>query len=116
LNTHGNVEADLILLYDSCAAKLQRYAMTLVRDHSLAQDAVQEAFLRYSLMRTAGRSIAAPRAWLFRVLRNYLLDVVKAGPAQNEVGMYELPDIRTGERIPSSYTHSGSCRGAFGTR
>jgi RNA polymerase sigma-70 factor, ECF subfamily len=88
-----NIERDILLLYDAYAPKLLRYASTLVRDDSLAQDGVQEVFLRYSLMRKSGRLIATPRAWLFRVLRNYLLDVMKAAPQQNEVGMDRIPDM-----------------------
>jgi DNA-directed RNA polymerase specialized sigma24 family protein len=37
----------------------------------LAQEGLQEAFLRYYLARICGREILSPRAWLYEVLRNY---------------------------------------------
>jgi len=87
-----DLEREMLHLYDCYASRLQHYAAALARDDGIAQDAVQEAFLRYSLMIRAGRSISTPKAWLFRVLRNYLLDLLKASHSQNEVGMDEVPD------------------------
>jgi RNA polymerase sigma-70 factor (ECF subfamily) len=88
----GKIEAQLLQVYDDYAAKLQQYATSLVRDAAFAQDAVQEVFLRYAMMLREGREITNPKAWLFRVLRNYILDSVKSARVRNEVGMVELPD------------------------
>jgi RNA polymerase sigma-70 factor (ECF subfamily) len=85
-------EGHILHLYDCYAAKLLSYATTLVHDDSIAQDAVQEVFLRYALMIRDGRTVAAPKAWLFRVLRNYILDWVKAAHVRNEIGMDQMPD------------------------
>jgi RNA polymerase sigma-70 factor (ECF subfamily) len=85
-------ERYILYLYDSYAAKLQSYAFTLVRDDTIAQDAVQEVFLRYALMVRDGRPIARPGAWLFRVLRNYIFDCRKTAQFRNEIGMEEMPD------------------------
>jgi RNA polymerase sigma factor (sigma-70 family) len=38
---------------------------------------VQEGFLRYVQVRQVGEVITAPRAWLYRVIRNYLLDEIR---------------------------------------
>jgi RNA polymerase sigma-70 factor (ECF subfamily) len=81
-----------VALYDSYASKLQSYASTLVRDTGATQDAVQEVFLRYALAIRDGNSIATPKAWLFRVLRNYILDSMKAAHVRNEIGMDQMPD------------------------
>jgi RNA polymerase sigma-70 factor (ECF subfamily) len=85
-------EREILNLYDCYAAKLQSYASTLVRDQSAAQDAVQEVFLRYALMIREGRPVSSPKAWLFRVLRNYLLDSMKAAYVKNEIGVDQMPE------------------------
>jgi RNA polymerase sigma-70 factor, ECF subfamily len=46
---------------------------------------VQEVFLRYLAERTYGREITNPRAWLYQVLRNYLLDRRKAASTHTEM-------------------------------
>jgi RNA polymerase sigma-70 factor (ECF subfamily) len=66
-----------------------RYAARVVRNHEAAQDAVQEAFLRFFIARTAGQQIRQPKAWLFRVLHNHVLDQERAG-SRNEVGLDSL--------------------------
>lgn len=43
----------------------------------MAKDALQEAFMRYFVALSEGKEIASPRAWLYRVLHNYLLDRMK---------------------------------------
>lgn len=88
----GDLDRDILRLYDCYAAKLRHYATTLVRDEGIAEDAVQEVFLRYSLMLKQGRVISAPKAWLFRVLRNYVLDLTKAAHFKNEIGMDQVPE------------------------
>jgi RNA polymerase sigma-70 factor (ECF subfamily) len=68
------LEAQAVELYRAHAAGLYRYAVALARDHELAEDSIQETFLRYFLTRKEGRTVANPRAWLYQVLRNLLLD------------------------------------------
>lgn len=71
-------------MYELYSGVLMRYAWTLTGDGWLAQDAVQECFLRYFALRRQGQAIDKPRAWLMAVLRNYLLDARrKRGPAEN---------------------------------
>ena len=93
-------EEHILHLYDCYAAKLQSYAATLVRDETIAQDAVQEVFLRYALMIREGRPVSAPKAWLYRVLRNYVLDLMKAAHVKNEIGMDQMPEKVDGTEDP----------------
>lgn len=79
----GEADEEVTRLYAEHAGALARYARTITADESLAREAVQEAFLRYLLLRREGRLIWNPRAWLVRVLRNYLLDA-RRGWAQPE--------------------------------
>ena len=68
------IEAEVVGLFRQNASALSHYAAGLTRDKETAQDGIQEAFLRYFAARTAGQRMENPRAWLFTVLRNYLLD------------------------------------------
>lgn len=75
-------------LYREIAPSLYRYALLLCRNVSLAEDAVQETFVRYYVRRSQGE-LEAERAWLFRVLRNYILDQQKSAQAKLSVGLEE---------------------------
>jgi RNA polymerase sigma-70 factor, ECF subfamily len=70
----AQIEAEIIQLMNDHAADLSRYARAVTREKAIVQDGVQETFLRYFIARTGGQDIRNARAWLFRVLKNYLLD------------------------------------------
>ncbi|HWD00117.1 MAG TPA: RNA polymerase sigma factor [Candidatus Sulfopaludibacter sp.] len=74
-----------MLAYHDHAAALLRFGTQLTGCPDLARDAVQEAFLRYFTELRFGRKIENPGAWLYQVLRNYVLDRAKAAPNQREV-------------------------------
>ncbi len=86
--------------YEQYGAALLRYGTQLGGSADLARDAVQEVFLRYFVERRYGREIESPRAWLYQVLRNYILDRMKAAPSQLEC---QSADI---ESIAASRQHS----------
>jgi RNA polymerase sigma-70 factor (ECF subfamily) len=68
------IEREVNELLQKYITALTRYATSLSHDSATVQDGIQEAFLRYFMARVRGQQIDNPRAWLFRVLRNYLLD------------------------------------------
>ncbi|HYK89447.1 MAG TPA: sigma-70 family RNA polymerase sigma factor [Acidobacteriota bacterium] len=70
----AHIEAEIVNLFLLYRTPLYRYAAAVASDKEMIQDAIQEAFLRYFKARTAGQGVENPRAWLFRVLRNYILD------------------------------------------
>ncbi len=70
----AEIELEVIEMFHRHTAALSRYAATLTRDREMVQDAIQETFLRYFTTRSGGHMVENPRAWLFRVLRNYLVD------------------------------------------
>lgn len=76
---------EITRLYGEYAPSLFRYARTLSSMPAVAEDAVQETFLRYFLARSGGVCIDNPRRWLFRVLRNHLLDEIKSCANRNTV-------------------------------
>jgi len=82
----AGIEQEIRDLYATEAAGLLRHAASAAGNVETAQDAVQEAFLRFFIARTAGQEIRNPRAWLFRVLHNRVLDLRKAG-SRNEIGL-----------------------------
>ncbi|MBZ5580558.1 MAG: sigma-70 family RNA polymerase sigma factor [Acidobacteriia bacterium] len=70
----AQIEQEVLRIYHEHAAKLSRYAASFAQSQDGARDAVQEVFLRYCIERQYGREIENPRAWLYFVMRNYLLD------------------------------------------
>jgi RNA polymerase sigma-70 factor (ECF subfamily) len=73
----------------------------------LAQDAIQEVFLRYFKTRRDGGTVNNPRAWLFHVLRNYMLDQIRENSSMKPVGLGVLDntaDIK--QNIETTYEQS----------
>ena len=68
------IEQEIVDLYEREASGILRYAGVLADNREMAHDAVQEAFFRFFLCRSAGQHIRSPKGWLFRVARNYILD------------------------------------------
>lgn len=63
--------------YRELSGALVSYARRLTSDAALAQDAVQETFLRFFLVRLQGETIRNPSAWLHRVAHNYICETVR---------------------------------------
>ena len=81
----SELEREVAALYAEHSTELYRFASQILRLQDGAGDAVQEAFLRYFAERKCGGSIENPRAWLFRVLRNYLMDRLDRAEVKREV-------------------------------
>jgi len=84
-----------VLLYRAHCAGLFRYALTITRDRLLAEDALQESFLRYFLSCREGQVIRNAKAWLYQVMHNLLLDDRKRMGFKSSVGLeaaLESPD------------------------
>jgi RNA polymerase sigma-70 factor (ECF subfamily) len=88
----AGIEQEIADLYKKEAGGILRYAGALARDRETAHDAVQEAFLRFFLCRSAGQEIRSPKGWLFRVAHNYVLDQMKSG-SRNEIGVDSLVNV-----------------------
>ncbi|HEX3748532.1 MAG TPA: RNA polymerase sigma factor [Bryobacteraceae bacterium] len=86
------IQQEIALLYAREAAGVLRYACALARDRETAHDALQEAFFRYFLCRSAGQGVRSPKAWLFRVAHNYVLDQMNA-VRRNSVGIEHLDNL-----------------------
>jgi RNA polymerase sigma-70 factor, ECF subfamily len=110
----SQIEIEIIELLRSQAAALSRYAGTVTRDRAIVQDGIQEAFLRYFVARVDGQHVENPRAWLFRVLRNYILDCKRKENSMPAVGLEsagEVVDLR--QDLEKGYQQNESFRRAF---
>jgi RNA polymerase sigma-70 factor (ECF subfamily) len=91
---------ETIRAYQLHAGVLLGYAHRLTRDDALAQDAVQETFLRFFLALVQGEGIQNARAWLCRVAHNYVCATLRSAPVRTavpleEAGEYRLQDERS---------------------
>ncbi len=100
--TTRELEREVALLYHEQAGGLLRYAASLTRSADAARDAVQEAFLRYFVERRYGRQIESQRAWLYRVVRNYVLEGLGATAGSREVDAEALERLAGVEDDPEA--------------
>ena len=69
--------------YDAHGAELYRFARRSLGDAALAEDAVQEAFLRaWRASASYDPARASQRTWLFAILRNVVIDLARARRAR----------------------------------
>lgn len=65
--------------YDAHGGELYRFARRSLGDSGLAEDAVQEAFVRaWRASSSYDPAKASQRTWLFAILRNVVIDMVRA--------------------------------------
>jgi len=81
--------AELVRRYQ---AGLYRYAVSMVRDHDVAADMVQDAFVRAYTKLSACRDRANFRIWLFRTLRNRCFDHLR-NPRRTSVPLEDAGPI-----------------------
>ena len=80
-------------LYDKHAAELWRYAVRLTGDRARAQDVVQETLLKaWQHPEVTGDPARSPRAWLFTVARNMIIDDQRSARFRNESVTIPDPD------------------------
>ncbi len=72
-------------LCDQHAAALWRYAWRLTGDHAHAEDVVQETLLRAWQHPSVLSNGQSPRAWLFTVARNMVIDDRRSARFRHEV-------------------------------
>jgi len=73
---------ETLKVYRDFSGPLSAYTRRLTEDSELAQDAVQETFLRFFLVRMQGEIIRNPSAWLHRVAHNYIIETVRSAAVQ----------------------------------
>jgi RNA polymerase sigma-70 factor, ECF subfamily len=84
--------------YDAHGAELYRFARRSLADAGLAEDAVQEAFLR--AWRASGSydpARASQRTWLFAILRNVVIDLARARRVRPPLAGDDAPTERSAD-------------------
>ncbi len=81
------IRLDVLAAYKRHVGELSANAASLARNSALAQDILQETFLRYFLARLHGEEIADEEAWLCRVMRSLILDWRKSSQEQGCVAL-----------------------------
>ena len=79
------VRAVVLEAYRQHAGELSRMAMAITRNRSLAQDVLQETFLRYFMTRMHGDAVADERDWLCDVMRRVIADWKNSTAMETEV-------------------------------
>lgn len=74
----GNAEETMLRLMDSYGAMLQNLCVMTLGDNALAQDAVQETFLKAYRCLTKLDDVHSERAWLIRVAVNTCRDIQRS--------------------------------------
>jgi RNA polymerase sigma-70 factor, ECF subfamily len=83
----------LRVLYDDYSAELWRYVFRLTRDAHQAHDVVQETLIRaWRHPEITGEGSRSPRAWLFTVARNIVIDDRRSARFRIEVAMPQGAD------------------------
>lgn len=82
-------------VFESEESPLLRFAYGLTGQREIAEDIVQEVFLR---LHTHWDEVANPRAWLFRAARNLALNHLRA--RQHETPLENQPEAPASQRDP----------------
>lgn len=85
---------ETIRAYQSHAGVLLAYVHRLTRDDALAQDALQETFLRFFLALMQEESIQNARAWLHRVAHNYICETLQSATIRTAVSLEDAGEDR----------------------
>ena len=87
------IENEVVRLYEKNAAALLRYGLAICGDPAMAQDAVQEAFLRYYIALRKETAGLDAKGWLYSTTRNYLLDRLKEYYVRNSQSLEAAAQI-----------------------
>jgi len=68
------VPSDTSVLFLQHRGSLVDYAASIVGSRAQAEDLVQEAFVRFAPIQSAGATVDQPLAYLYRIVRNLALD------------------------------------------
>lgn len=92
-----DIRTEVLDLYRNWAKGLLRYIACIVRDLDLAQEVVQETFLRYYECRLKKMPAPMSPGWIYKVARNYAIDRMRAERSGSYVDLgdaEEIPDDR----------------------
>jgi len=82
-------DGGLEVLFLALEGSLMAYAVRLLRNHEMAEDVVQEAFLK---LHEQGDAVREPRGWLYRTVHNLALNQLRT-----EIRMVSFPGVPTAD-------------------
>lgn len=91
------IRNEIVDLYRVIAKGLLRYILCIVKDVDIAQEVVQEAFLRYYECRLKKEPAPMSPGWIYRVARNLAIDQLRAnrtGSRADLADAAQVPDNR----------------------
>ena len=100
LPSQAEVENEVIRLYAKMAPVLTNYGMGICGDLALAEDAVQEAFLRYYVALRNATAHMDSKGWLHSTTRNYILDRMKEYEARNRKSLESALLVKDDSEAP----------------
>ena len=109
--TDEELAAAFSSLYEQYASRGMRYAQTLLRNESDAEEAVQEAFCRLLEPFRQRRPAPSPRAFggtFFRTLRNLSIDCLRRRKHRDHVPLSDLPEPPVAKVAAESASGDGS--------
>ncbi len=80
--SHPPARPTLPALFEAEESGILRFAISLVRRRTVAEELVQEAFLR---LHQSWAEVENPKAWLYRTVRNLALNHLRDHPAEAEL-------------------------------
>jgi RNA polymerase sigma-70 factor, ECF subfamily len=108
------IEKEVVELLGQYTSILTRHAAAIAWDKATISDGIQETFLRYFITRIGGKRIENPRAWLFRVLTNYLLDCNRKSSSMPELKLEAAAQFADSRQdVESGYQRSEAFRRAL---
>jgi RNA polymerase sigma-70 factor, ECF subfamily len=96
------IENEVVRLYEKNAAALHRYGLAICGDPAMAQDAVQEAFLRYYIALRKETAGMDAKGWLYSTTRNYILDRLKEYYVRNSQSLEAASQIAEDAENPEA--------------
>src|SRR5688572_24113218 len=88
VTTNKSRRHDVAALFESEESGLLRYAIGLVRQRMVAEELVQETFLRFHQV---ADDVENPRGWLYRSLRNLALNHLRDQPRESALEEENTP-------------------------
>ena len=103
--------AELVRRYQ---VRLYRYAVSMVSDHDIACDMVQDALVRAYTNLGSCRDRSRFQVWLFRTLRNRCFDYLK-DPRRRHVALEDAPPMPDAAESPAARAERASLRAELRT-
>ncbi len=70
----AEVENIIVKVYSSHYDKLKTSLLKVEKDNALIDDVLQEAFIKFHLNISKGKTMINSKGWLYRVAKNLLID------------------------------------------